>query len=248
VRSHLTTTSYALLGLLAFDEGSTSRGLTGYEVKQRADNTLRFYWVSPAMSQIYTELARLAADGAVTAVDDAVDGRPHEPRRPTRRYRITSAGLEELQAWLNHPAPAPEFPVLKHPVALRLLMGHLMEPDRLSAMLDEYLGSLHRRHAELAAVRESLGDDDAYRYPVLVADWGMAYYDAEESIVRDLLARVPAHVGGAGTEARPSSTTADRAPDLPSPQHTRRRAGATRGRALGEDPDTEVNRRPGGRR
>ena len=45
----LATTSYALLGLLAFGDG-----LTGYELKQRADKTLRFYWVSPAMIQVYS--------------------------------------------------------------------------------------------------------------------------------------------------------------------------------------------------
>jgi DNA-binding PadR family transcriptional regulator len=208
VRGTLTTTSYALLGLLAFDQGSTSRGLTGYELKQRADNTLRFYWVSPAMSQIYTELARLATAGAVAATVAPAPGDPlpdaplPDPRadgdspagdagtqRLTRRYRITPAGLRELRTWLNQPAP--EFPVLKHPVALRLLMGHLMEPDRLVAMLDEYLASVGRRRAELEAVRDSLGDDDAYRYPRLVADWGISYYDAEESIIRAIRTQAP---------------------------------------------------------
>jgi DNA-binding PadR family transcriptional regulator len=220
VRGSLTTTSYALLGLLAFDQGSTSRGLTGYELKQRADNTLRFYWVSPAMSQIYTELARLATAGAVvatlgaaadddSAASDRATGDPlldddppaggsavgvHTQRR-TRRYRITTAGLRELRTWLN--LPAPEFPVLKHPVALRLLMGHLMEPNRVVAMLEEYLGSVGRRRAELEVVRDSLGDDDAYRYPKLVAGWGISYYDAEESIIRDMLSQAP------GSPARP---------------------------------------------
>lgn len=210
MRGPLTTTSYALLGLLAFDQGSTSRGLTGYELKQRADNTLRFYWVSPAMSQIYTELARLATAGAVvatvgpapaddSAASDPVTGDPPpdddspaggvQAARRTRRYRITPAGLRELRTWLSRPAP--EFPVLKHPVALRLLMGHLMEPNRVVAMLEEYVLSVGRRRAELEAVRDSLGDDDAYRYPKLVAGWGISYYDAEESIIRDMLTQVP---------------------------------------------------------
>ena len=50
-------TGYAILGLLTFGDE-----LTGYEIKQRADITLRFYWVSPAMSQIYTELRRLLTE------------------------------------------------------------------------------------------------------------------------------------------------------------------------------------------
>ncbi len=61
-------TGYAILGLLTFGDE-----LTGYEIKQRADVTLRFYWVSPAMSQIYTELRRLSRP------------RPRRGRRPHRR-------------------------------------------------------------------------------------------------------------------------------------------------------------------
>ena len=58
----LPMTAYALLGLLSFGDS-----LTGYELKQRADRTLRFYWVSPAMSQVYSELERLHDLGLVRA-------------------------------------------------------------------------------------------------------------------------------------------------------------------------------------
>ena len=79
-------TAYALLGLLTFGDE-----LTGYELKQRADNTLRFYWVAPAMSQIYTELG--AADRArVRRAGDAAG----EGRRTTA-YRITTAGARALR-------------------------------------------------------------------------------------------------------------------------------------------------------
>ena len=65
---NLSMTSYAILGLLAFDGESETKGLTGYELKQRADRTLRFYWTSPAMSQIYTELDKLLERDLVHAV------------------------------------------------------------------------------------------------------------------------------------------------------------------------------------
>lgn len=170
----LATTSYALLGLLAFDAETSEHGLTGYEVKQRADFTLRFYWTSPAMSQIYSELARLAAAGLVEAVST------REGRRVTRRYRITALGRDTLQEWLA--TSEPEFPVLKHPVALRLLMGHLMDRDALARMLDGYEKALADRRAELTAVREMLGDQAEMRFPALVAEWGLAYYDSEREI------------------------------------------------------------------
>jgi DNA-binding PadR family transcriptional regulator len=183
VPASLTTTSFALLGLLAWNDDDPD-GLTGYELKRRADNTLRFYWVSPAMSQIYTELRRLEDAGAVAASDD------HGERRTTRRYRITSTGRVSLRDWLRQPVA--DFPVLKHPIALRLLMGHLMSADQVAAMLAGYVDALADRRGELRAVRDILGDDQRYRYPAMVADWGMTYYDTEERITRNLLHRVHA--------------------------------------------------------
>ncbi|UPK73753.1 helix-turn-helix transcriptional regulator [Nocardioidaceae bacterium SCSIO 66511] len=170
----LSTTSYALLGLLAFDARTSEHGLTGYELKQRADFTLRFYWTSPAMSQIYSELSRLARSGLVEAMS------ARQGRRTTRRYRITDAGTEALTGWLA--TSEPEFPVLKHPVALRLLMGQLMGRDALVRMLDAYEKALADRQAELEAVRRMLADRDDVRYPALVADWGLAHYESEREI------------------------------------------------------------------
>lgn len=178
----LPVTSYALLGLLTFGDE-----LTGYELKQRADNTLRFYWTSPAMSQVYSELGRLAEHGLVEAVSADEGG-----GRPTTRYRITRQGREELRGWMeDEPAG---FPVLKHPVALRLLIGHLLDPAGAAQLLRDYLDDLERQRKDLDDVRESLrgrdGPGEPFRYPALVADWGLAYYDSEARIARDILGRL----------------------------------------------------------
>ncbi|MGA9748858.1 MAG: PadR family transcriptional regulator [Nocardioides sp.] len=176
----LPTTSYALLGLLTFGDD-----LTGYELKQRADSTLRFYWVSPAMSQVYTELERLRSHGLVKA-------REAGPNQRSSKYRITTQGRARLTRWLEE-APA-DFPVLKHPVALRLLIGHLVDPEHTKALLHEHLAALAARRAELDTVRESLrgadGPGEAFRYPSLVADWGLEYFDGERAIVEKLLIRL----------------------------------------------------------
>jgi DNA-binding PadR family transcriptional regulator len=181
--SELPTTSYALLGLLTLGDD-----LTGYELKQRADNTLRFYWSSPAMSQVYTELVRLTDLGLVQARDDET-----APVRRTRRYRITAKGRRNLARWLT--GSEHEFPTLKHPVALRLLLGHLVEPTQSRTMLQDYLDALAVRRAELEAVRKSLGEDgdpthEAYRFPRMVADWGLDYYAHEHAMVTALITRL----------------------------------------------------------
>lgn len=180
--SDLSTTSYALLGLLAFDNATSTEGLTGYELKQRADRTLKFYWVSPAMSQIYTELSRLHRHELVDTADHK------SGRRTTRHYRITTSGNASLSAWLK--TPEIEFPVLKHPFALRLLMGRLMDPADVETLLEGYLSALVDRRKDLLAVRTMLGDNEELRFPAMVADWGLHYYDSESEIVTELKKRL----------------------------------------------------------
>ena len=177
----LPTTSYAVLGLLTFGDE-----LTGYELKQRADSTLRFYWVAPAMSQVYSELTRLTARGLVEPTTSAGAG------RPTTTYRITDAGRSALSDWM---AQSPTgFPVLKHSVLLRLLIGHMGEPERIRAMLEEYVAELAAARADLRGVRESLRGADApgevFHYPSVVADWGLDYFAAEARHTRKAIDRL----------------------------------------------------------
>ncbi len=171
-------TGYAILGLLTFGDE-----LTGYEIKQRADVTLRFYWVSPAMSQIYTELRRLTDHGLVRA-DARQDG-----GREVTSYAITEAGQEALRAWMDG-TPA-GFPVLKHTVLLRLLIGHATEPARTRQMLHDYLAELDTARHDLTEVREALRGADRpgepFRFPSLVADWGLDYFAAEAQHARRAL-------------------------------------------------------------
>jgi DNA-binding PadR family transcriptional regulator len=172
-------TAYALLGLLSFGDA-----LTGYELKQRADRTLRFYWVSPAMSQVYSELDRLQDLGLVRRQGD----------ERTTSFSITDLGNETLTHWLRETPVG--FPVLKHPVALRLLLGALVDPPSIMAMLRDHLAALAAERGELEKVRQSLRGVDqtgeAFHYPALVADWGLSYFDHEQVIVEDLLRRIEA--------------------------------------------------------
>lgn len=181
MRQDLPITSWALLGLLSFGDDSDP-GMTGYELKQRADFTLRFYWVSPAMSQVYSELARLHDAGLV-----APDGQG----RGTR-WSMTTAGRAALEEWMRE-APA-GFPVFKHPVALRLMIGHLADHETLTRILEEYAEEVASARADLADVRSSLEGVDApgepFHHPSLVADWGLAHFDSEAEITRTMLARL----------------------------------------------------------
>jgi DNA-binding PadR family transcriptional regulator len=190
----LPVTAFALLGLLTFGDE-----LTGYELKQRADRTLRFYWVAPAMSQIYSELSRVTEHGYVEPVTT------HGPGRRTTVYRITQAGSQALREWIDESEVG--FPTLKHTVLLRLLIGHASDPDRIRAILDEYVAELADALRDLREVRESLrgadGPGEPYHYPSIVADWGLDYFAAEARHTRRALARLDPHRDPAPT-ATPS--------------------------------------------
>lgn len=176
---NLPTTSYAILGLLTFGQE-----LTGYELKRWADSTLRFYWTAPAMSQIYTELKRLADRRLVLSRETGGGA-----NRTTTRYRVSAKGARELRRWLAESDPG--FPILKHPIALRLLLGHLLEPAQVRAMLESYDAELADQRRALRAVLDGIDNNPAFEFPAHVARWGLAYYDGEQDAVRRVLKAVP---------------------------------------------------------
>ena len=146
------------------------------------------------MSQVYSELGRLTEHELVIATG--------EGRGTT--YTISDAGRSALAAWMRETAPG--FPVLKHPVALRLLLGHVVDRDATLAMLRDHVRALAKERADLLEVRESLrgrdGPGAAFRHPSLVADWGLDYFDNESRIVSDLIRRLEEE----GPQAQEEST------------------------------------------
>ena len=89
----LTTTSYALLGLLAL------RPWTTYELAQQMERSLSNFWPR-AQSKLYEEPKNLVVHGLATARRERVG------RRPRTVYEITPEGREALRAWLGEPGAA----------------------------------------------------------------------------------------------------------------------------------------------
>jgi len=90
----LSTTSYAILGLLAVKPWTT------HELVQQVDRSLRRIWPR-ATSKLYEEPKKLVAHGYARAADDSVG------RRPRTRYTITAKGRRALAAWLSEPGDGP---------------------------------------------------------------------------------------------------------------------------------------------
>lgn len=160
----LPATAYAVLGLLSF-----AGEVTGYDLRKWAMNMRYFYW-SPAQSQIYMELRRLLKYGLVEERTEEQKGRPDK-----RLYKITDAGIKIFRDWLDNGEVNP--PLLKHSVALRLFFGHQTNHARLRQVLTEYVDWARKQQQELTVLRGELAPD--LPYPSLVANWGVAYFGAE---------------------------------------------------------------------
>lgn len=175
-------TAWAVLGLLSF-----GRELSGYELKRWSDSILAFFYTSPAMSQIYTELARLEDLGLVASRSVARDD-----VRDKRVYSITPRGIAALRTWQDQVDT--ERTLLKHGLLMRLWLGHLAEPDRLRERITNHRLELE---AELGAARHSLegsGGLPERAFPELVVRWTITRLTDEIALTDRMLSDIDALV------------------------------------------------------
>ena len=90
----LTTTSYAILGLLAL------RPWPAYELTKQVGRSLRFCWPR-AETRLYEEPKNLVEHGLAAVTVEATG------RRRRSVYAITPAGRDALARWLEEPSVAP---------------------------------------------------------------------------------------------------------------------------------------------
>lgn len=90
----LTSTSYAILGLLSLQPWTT------YELAQQMQRALGHFWPR-AESKLYEEPKKLVAHGYATASEEPVG------KRPRTVYAITPAGRRALRAWMAETSDGP---------------------------------------------------------------------------------------------------------------------------------------------
>ncbi|MBO0832166.1 MAG: PadR family transcriptional regulator, partial [Actinobacteria bacterium] len=166
-------------------------------LRQLALVSLRFFYWSPAQSQIYRELRRLAALGYVSGRAVAQDGRPDKIL-----YSISDTGRAELTRWVENAPVSP--PVVKYDAALRVFFGHVSTPERLRQLLDQHRRYLDQLLARLHEVRESLAGDPSRVYAYVVAEWGDHLYRSEVEAVRRADTALAALAEAAPAEAAPA--------------------------------------------
>jgi PadR family transcriptional regulator, regulatory protein AphA len=143
--TRLTTTAYALLGLLC------TRPYSPYELAQQMKRDLHFCWPR-AERAIYYEPKRLVALGLVSAEKEPTG------RRPRTVYSITPDGRRAFTEWLELGAAAP--PELECEALVRATFAHRGSKRALLevlAELREHAVAMQRQIGEQAREYEQTG-------------------------------------------------------------------------------------------
>lgn len=119
VRAPLTTTSHALLGLLAL------RPWTTYELAKQVQKSLDWFWPR-AERKLYEEPKRLVAAGLANAQKEMTGARPRTI------YTVTPSGRDALRVWLGE-APAP--PTLEFEAMVKVFFADGGTLEQLRATL-----------------------------------------------------------------------------------------------------------------
>ena len=127
----LTTSSYAILGLLAL------RPWTTYELAKQMAVSLRNFWPR-AESKLYEEPKKLVALGLADVRAEFVG------RRPRSVYEITGAGRDALRAWLGEPGA---MAVLEFESLVKVFFAEQGTKAQLVATLERILDEQRRRAA-----------------------------------------------------------------------------------------------------
>jgi PadR family transcriptional regulator AphA len=116
----LTTTSYAILGLLAIQPWAT------YDLAKLMRRSLHFFWPR-AESNLYAEPKRLVEAGLAEAREE------WNGDRKRTVYSITDRGRDVLREWLGTPCPGQRLESEAH---LRVLYGNYGSKEDLLATID----------------------------------------------------------------------------------------------------------------
>ena len=98
-----------ILGLLSHEP------LTGYDIKKRIDNSIRFFWKG-SFGSIYPALCDMEAKGLVFRMEN----KNIKNRREKIEYSITETGRETLIGWLKTSQTSNE---IKYEILLKLFFG-----------------------------------------------------------------------------------------------------------------------------
>ena len=167
-RPSLPKSGYLILGLLSFGE------ISGYDLKNLADKSVALFYASPARSQVYTELRRLAEHGYATEREVAQTDRPDK-----RLYSITESGEGALRDWLENTSTSAD--VIKSHLLLKVFFGSRMDRSALIEEIRKYRDYSVGYRAILDKILDGCSGEPGSLFIFLTTGLGIAHSLAYES-------------------------------------------------------------------
>ncbi len=167
-RPSLPRSSYLILGLLGFGE------MSGYDLKNFADQSVALFYASPARSQVYTELRRLAEHGYAT------EREVEQTERPDKRvYAITEAGEDALKDWLENTPTSAD--AIKSHLLLKVFFGSRFDRTTLIREIREYRDESLRFRGTLHELLDACQKEPGSLFVYLTIKKGIALSHADEA-------------------------------------------------------------------
>jgi PadR family transcriptional regulator AphA len=187
-RDQLTTTEYALLGMLArYGEHS------GYELLKLAAAGVGFLW-SPAKSHVYDVLPRLEHGAHARRRLVPQTGKPDK-----HLWRITRRGRRALSAWIN---TIDDDPLNNRGILLlKLFFGEHGDPERLVGHLERFRDQALAKLETLRAIDAEPMDGPVDELPRMTLRQGLAGTEAQLRWADEVLPELRARVVDAGAYA-----------------------------------------------
>jgi PadR family transcriptional regulator, regulatory protein AphA len=164
----------ALLGLLSF-----SGPASGYDLAKNFEKSINYVWQA-GHSQIYPELAKMAADGLITVEAEGPRGR--------KIYTATREGADELRGWLIEHTPSDP---VRSEAALQAFLLPLLDPLEALAVLGRMTAGIEAKLKgleELSAVKRSAAEQT--RFGTYALDLGIRHAHTTLAWARDTAAAI----------------------------------------------------------
>jgi PadR family transcriptional regulator, regulatory protein AphA len=169
----LSMTSYGLLGLLTFGD------MSGYDLTKEVEGSIGYFW-TPAKSQVYSELRRLAEGGYVSETRVAQETRPDK-----RIYSLTPVGRHALEEWLADPTLEPDS--IRSVTLLKIFFGAHAPRDVLIARVKGVLAHSEETLAALREIEGQIKDQPDELFPYMTLRAGLLLGEARIRWAREVL-------------------------------------------------------------
>lgn len=156
-----------ILGLLCHEP------LTGYDIKKRIDNTIRFFWKG-SFGSIYPALADMEKNGLVGKSEDV----KKTGGRERIEYYITKQGEEALKKWLNDSRASNE---LKYETLLKLFFGGIEDREVSIRNIEQFEQEIQQELQLFRLYQKSLSkvlEENDHVYYYLTVTFGIETHEA----------------------------------------------------------------------